>query len=343
MAKGSGSAGRTGRTRPEDGPIIIDLPPGKTKRPRTPGSGGTTGGTITGIPEEYEPRPDLKWYQNDKRPVKASERIYTPQQGENVETYNKAKENIDKVHAVRAEQAPMQWRARSRPGDGTLGQHVGLNFVDTDPESPTKGQVLPYSDIVLNTGYNAGNEPAKRGTLYHETGHGHDFGQNYEEKVIPNSLANDQYHKRKYDSENAFEKVRRAGTLEPNPKDTPTVQWAKSVQRSTSYKNLVEKREKAKKERNSDAVKYLNYLTDPKELYARSYTQYISKHADPEVMKESRRKYKERDSAFKQTVGYDQWRGKDFDTIDQSFDRIFGSRGLDTKNQEQPIIVPITS
>lgn len=344
MAKGSGAVGRKGRAK-VDGPFIIDEPPpppGKKKRKkrRGPGTGGI-GLAIQGIQKKAQPRPDLEWYDDDNRTVATSDRVYTPSQGANVGTYKKALENIDKVHAVKAKQSPMQIRAQSRPGSGVLGSHARHQFVETSP-GPDQGKVRDFSDLILNTGYNKGNEPRKRATLYHEIGHGHDTQQNYEEKIIPKTLLDQGYHRRQYDSENAFRKIEQeGGSLEPKKSDTPVVTWAKAVQRSGSYKALVIKREKAKKGSDPGTVRHLNYLTDPKELYARSYTQYVSKKADPGAMKAIRAEYKKEDSDYKTQVGYDHWRGKDFDDVQSSFDRMFGSKGLDLGNISLDPRVPV--
>lgn len=332
MAKGSGEVGRKGRAK-TDGPFIIDEPPpppGKKKRKKGKGPGtGGIGIAIQGIKRKAQPRKDLEWYDDDNRTVATSDRVYTPKQGENVGTYKKALENIDKVHAVKAKQPPTQIRAESRPGSGVLGSHGRYQFVETTP-GPDAGKTREFSDVILNTGYNKKSEPRKRATLYHELGHAQDTQQNYEEKVIPNTLITGEYHTRQYDSENAFRKIKDAGgSLEPNPSDTPVVTWAKSVQRSKSYQSLVRKRETAK---DPDRRTYLTYLTDPKELYARSYTQHVAMKADPDAMKAIRADYKGKDSDFKKDVGYDQWRGKDFDDVNSSFDRMYASKGLDVGN-----------
>lgn len=332
MAKGSGEVGRKGRAK-VDGPFIIDEPPpppGKKKRKKGKGPGtGGIGIAIQGVITRAQPRKDLEWYDDDDRTVATSDRVYTPKQGENVPTYKKALENVDKVHAVKAKQPPMQIRAESRPESGVLGSHGRYQFVETTP-GPDQGKVRDYSDIVLNTGYNKDSEPRKRATLYHEIGHGQDTQQNYEEKVIPKTLLDGGYHRRQYDSENAFKKIEDAGgSLEPKTSDTPVVTWAKSVQRSKSYQSLVRKRDTAK---DPERKTYLTYLTDPKEVYARSYTQYVSMKADPGAMKAIRADYKSKDNDFKTQVGYDQWRGKDFDDVGTSFDRMFGSKGLDVGN-----------
>jgi len=329
MAKTKGTVGRKPDDPPIRGPIIDYEPP--TRRPKsTPMGRGKS-----------KPRPEMEWYEGDQRPVKASDRIYYSKKGKNVETFNTVVENIDKVHGVKASQNPIQLSTQYAPGSGALGVHYGLATVELEP-GPDQGKVREYSHIVLNSGYNDKNEPAKRGTSYHEIGHSHDRQQNFEEKVIPNNMAGDNRYNRHYDSENAFAKVAQQGTLEPRPGDTPTVQWAKSVQRSQSYKSLVEKRERARKDgSNPRLVSYLEYLTDPKELYARSYAQFITRNADPEADRHMRDSYKKTDPEFKKYVGYDQWRGKDFDSINDSFNRIYGSRGLDIHNMKRDPRVPI--
>jgi len=336
MAKGSGTVGRKPGDPPTYGPPIIFKPPKGGYGPKKPRKGKT------GIPVKAQPRPEMEWYENDQRPVKASDRIYHTEDGPNAETYREATKRIDKVHAVKAGQNPTQWSAQYAPGSEVLGTHSGHVYIDVEP-GPDQGKIREYSNVVLNKGYNTDNEPAKRGTLYHEQGHAHDRQQNFEKQVIPNTYSNDSYHLRKYDSENAFRIVETSGgSLEPDPGDTPTVQWAKSVQRSKSYKSLVEKREKAKKDgTNRGLIDYLDYLTDPKELYARSYAQFIARNADPEAEKSMRETYRERDDDFKKFVGYDQWRGKDFDSINASFNRIYGSRGLDVQNIKHDPRVPI--
>jgi len=335
MAKGPGTVGRKGReTPPAYGPVI-------KRPPRSRGGGGGAGIGRGMLPESKQPRPDVEWYENDQRPVKVSDRVYAPQTGPHAETYKTALNKMDEVHGVKASQNPTQVRAENRPGSGVLGFHQGTSFVETEP-GPDQGKVRELSNVTLNTGYHKDNEPAKRATLYHEFGHANDRQQNFEEKVIPNTRADDQYYKRKYDSENAFRKVQKSGNLEPERGDTPTVQWAKSVQRSKSFKALEAKKEKAKKDgTNRNLIEHLEYLTDPKEVYARSYAQHIARNADPAVEKHWRDDYKKKDADHKKFIGYDQWRGKDFDSIDDSFNRIYGSRGLDVHNMSHDPRVPV--
>ena len=346
MAKGKGSAGRTGRTR--DMPQVVGEGPRK-RRSSGGGGSGISGGGIAGIGKADQPRKDLVFYSaRDERASKPSQKIFAPQQGKYASTYKKSAENIDKVHNVPARMAPVQMATVNNPGGGYLGSHVRYQYEEKvktgAPEGPQPGSAPPsvqvsrppeqtktrnMSHIDINVAHSHGKgalaEPGRRATVYHEYGHGLDAQLNAEKKTIPNKVNQKlDWHRRNFDSENAFKEVERQGTLEPRAGDSSTVAWAKEVQKSQSYKSLKVKQERA----TGQDRETLNYYLEPREQFARSYAQYVSEKTDPDAMKAVRADYRESSPRWKKDIGYSQWRGKDFEGVRTSLDNIFTENKL---------------
>lgn len=322
MAKGSGEVGRKGRERP------TATVPVKRKLGVGPGVGRTGTGVIRGIKKKSQPRPDLVWNDpKDETLLRNEERIKKPEQGKHAENYSKAFKKIDKVHRIPANVNPSQLRSVSNPRSSTHGTHYYNEFIDTDPKTK-KRTVRQFSDMEINTAPGQVSDKSKqaseRATTYHEYGHFYDSQSNKEKVVIRNTQVDDQHHKRRFDSENAFETIKKeGGDLTPKEGDSEMVTWGKAVQRSKSYKDLQKKRAKAK---DSRTRKHLDYLLEPRETFARSYAQYISEKADPGAMKATRERYNKYSDTDKKEIGYHQWRGKDFKDTSSAMGNIFKTR-----------------
>lgn len=312
MAKGSGTVGRTGRV--VDGPQAVDSPVRVTIRR---GGGQVPGtGIILGIPIRKRPKPDLIWEDPDEREqVKVSERTAIPSQGEHAGNYKNALENIDKVHTVRKGQNPVQIQTDSRID--ALGEHAYISFIEEpSEENGNKATIRTYSNIDIN-GEDLKTDAQERSVTYHEYGHSYDSQQQdygNEAVVIPNEVENNNYHRRRFQSENAFRRVLESGDLEYSPGDKPWDRWAKAVIRSKAYQRSM--KESGYKTPATEINDNADYWNRPREIFARSYQQFMGTTQDKESLKAMR----------EITPKNQRWSDEDFKDVGKAIEDIFISR-----------------
>lgn len=105
----------------------------------------------------------------------------------------------------------------------------------------------------------------------------------------------------------------------------PLAGWWKSVEKSEAYSKLLRGLERAQRFEDQatreDAVKYVEYLLKPEELWARSYNQYIANRVG------DTRTLAQLDDSDPATQGIIQWKQDDFETIQAEIDQMMRSRG----------------
>lgn len=318
MAKGSGAVGKKGRI--QEGPQIVDSPTRIKIKKRKVGTGGGSvqmvPGLIVGMPKKYHPKPGMEWVEEhtpaDKQVAVSTRTIY-PKQGERKEMYKTAVENIDKVHTVRSAMNPVQMSTDS--GISARGEHTYLSFVEEpSEENDNQVKIRTYSNIDINPGE---TDPEDRGVTYHEYGHAYDSqALNYrDEVVIPETEKNLQFHRRRFQSENAFRRVQESGDTEYHASDSPFDRWAKAVIKSKAHKRSMKGfgHDNPLTEVDDNA----DYWNRPREIFARSYAQFVGETADPKALKELKRTHPKNAS----------WSKADFKDIGTALEDVFISRG----------------
>jgi len=318
MSKTSGTVGRKGRV--VEGPQITEGPGIiiRKGRGRRPGAGTVV--LIAGISAKNQPRPGMKWNPDDqgREKVKVSERTVVPDQGEYAGRYKTSMENIDKVHTVQARANPVQIASSSRIG--ALGTHQYLSFVQDEPgpEGAGKpGDILDYSNILVDQ--KGLSESQGRSTTYHEYGHSYDSQSvNYRDDiVIKNRPVNNDFHRRRFQSENAFQRVKESGDYEYSRGDRPWDRFAKAVIKSKAYGRLMKEKNLKATDTTPDTDSF--YWQRPREVFARAYQQFMGETTDPESLKSAK--------AYRGKGSNVYWSKADFKEIGMAIEDIFISRG----------------
>jgi len=107
-------------------------------------------------------------------------------------------------------------------------------------------------------------------------------------------------------------------------------EWQQAVQRSQSYMELQQLRFNPFVEIDGQVAyidpNHINYLLSPKELFARSFAQYIAVRSDDKILNDQLKQYRE-------IPGYGpaQWANDDFEPIANAFDKYFEKLGWKKK------------